>query len=173
MRSAHSHRTYEVGVFAAVLGAERAVQRLLEAGFTAEQITVVCSDQSKEKYFRKFEHQEPAGMFAPRAILTGGSIGALLGGLPVMGAAIATGSVLLWVAAPAAAGALAVTGGLVGAMTTRSVEKEISNYYQQAVVDGFILVAVEPNEAERETRLSQAAKIFAEAGAKPIALREG
>ena len=41
----------------------------------------------------------------------------------------------------ACAGAL--VGGLVGAMTTRGIEKEIANYYDQAVVQGKILVAAE------------------------------
>ena len=61
----------------------------------------------------------------------------------MIGVAIATGSVVLWVAGPAVAGALGVAGGLVGAMSTRGVEKEIANYYQQAVLAGSILVAAE------------------------------
>ena len=81
------------------------MRRLLEAGFDKNHITVVCSDDSKEQYFREFEHQEPAGTFTPQAALAGAAVGALLGGLPVIGAAVATGSVLLWVAGPAAAGA--------------------------------------------------------------------
>jgi phosphoheptose isomerase len=91
----------------------------------------------------------------------------------VMGAAIATGSVVLWVAGPAAATALGVAGGLVGALSTRGLEKEIANYYQQAVLEGLILVAIEAQGEDREQRLSQAADIFAAAGAKPIRLPEG
>lgn len=166
-------RTAEVGVFATVEEAEDAVRRLLDAGFTNEQITVICSDENKERYFREFEHQEPAGTFAAKAALTGGAIGALLGGLPVIGAAIATGSLVLWVAGPAVAGALGIAGGLVGAMSTRGVEKEIANYYQQAVSDGFILVAAEAKGPDRERRLGEAAVIFAAVGAKPISLPEG
>jgi hypothetical protein len=166
-------QTYEVGVFATVDEAEQTVRRLLEAKFTKEQISVICSDESKERYFREFEHQEPAGTFTSQAVLTGAAIGALLGGLPVIGAAIATGSVVLWVAGPAAATALGVAGGLVGAMSTRGVEKEIANFYQQAVVEGRILVAIEAQGDDREQRLSHAADIFAAAGAKPFQLSEG
>jgi hypothetical protein len=166
-------KSYEVGIFATVDEAENAVRRLLDAGFSTDEITVICSDENKERYFREFEHQEPAGTFTPKAVLTGGAIGALLGAIPVLGAAVATGSVVLWVAGPAVASALGVAGGLVGAMSTRGVEKEIANFYQQAVIEGFILVAVEPQESERSARLSQAAAIFAEAGTKPMAMREG
>jgi hypothetical protein len=164
-----SNRNVEAGIFATVEQAEAAVRQLLQAGFDKEHITVVCSDEKKEQYFREFEHQEPAGTFTPQAALTGMAVGALLGGIPVIGAAMATGSVLLWVAGPAAAGALGVAGGLVGAMSTRGVEKEVANYYQQAVAEGAILVAAEASGANT----SQAAGIFCELGAKPLPLREG
>jgi hypothetical protein len=167
------NRTYEVGIFATVDEAEAVVRHLFDAGFATEQITVICSDENKERYFRPFEHQEPAGTFAPQAVLAGGAIGALLGGIPVIGAAVVTGSIVLWVAGPAIASALGVAGGLVGAMSTRGVEKEIANFYQQAVLDGLILVAVEAKGADRKERLEQAAKVFAAAGTRPVALPEG
>lgn len=168
-----SDRVVEVGVFATVDDAEAAVQSLLEAGFDQEQITVICSDENKDRYFRKFEHQEPAGAFTPQAVLAGGALGALLGGVPVIGAAVATGSLVLWVAGPAMAGALGIAGGLVGAMTTRGIEKEVANFYQQSVVDGLILVAVEEKGPHRVARLDDAASIFSAIGAKPMSLREG
>jgi hypothetical protein len=170
---AKTDRNVEVGIFANVEQAESAVRKLLQAGFDKEHITVVCSDESKEQYFREFEHQEPAGTFTPQAALTGMAVGALLGGIPVIGAAVATGSVLLWVAGPAAAGALGVAGGLIGAMSTRGIEKEVANYYQQAVVDGAILVAAEASGANDSQSLAQAATIFRELGAKPLPLPEG
>lgn len=168
-----TNRNVEVGIFANVEQAESAVRQLLQAGFDKEQITVVCSDENKERYFREFEHQEPAGTFTPQAALTGMAVGALLGGIPVIGAAVATGSALLWVAGPAVAGALGVAGGLVGAMSTRGVEKEVADYYQQAVADGAILVAADASGAKNSQLLAQAAGIFRELGAKPLPLPEG
>jgi hypothetical protein len=168
-----TNRNVEVGIFADVEQAESAVRQLLQAGFDKEHITVVCSDENKERYFREFEHQEPAGTFTPQAALTGMAVGALLGGIPVIGAAVATGSVLLWVAGPAAAGALGVAGGLVGAMSTRGVEKEVANYYQQAVADGAILVAAEASGVNKSQSPARAADIFRELGAKPLPLPEG
>jgi hypothetical protein len=166
-------RTVEVGIFAGIDETQAAVQALLVAGFSKGQISVMCSDDTKERYFREFEHQKPAGTFTPRAVVTGSALGALLGGMTLVGAAIATGSVALWVAGAAAASTGGVVGGLLGAMMTRGVEKEIANYYQQAVIDGNFLVAVEVNEVNRQQRLSDAAEILAAAGATPIPLREG
>jgi hypothetical protein len=169
----------EVGVFPTVEGARSAVQGLLAAGFTKDQITVMCSDQTKERYFQEFEHQEPAGTYTPTAAITGATIGALLGGASVVVASAATGGVALLAAGPITAWAGGVAGGLVGAMMTRGVEKELANFYQQAVIDGQILVAAEEPANDSRTAgnhrpsLSEAAQILADAGAKPLDLPEG
>jgi hypothetical protein len=166
-------RPLEAGVFNTVESARKAVHELREAGFTQEQITVVCSNETKERYFSEFDHQQPAGTHTPTATIAGGTIGAVLGGLTVIASAVATGSLALWAAGPITAWAGGVAGGLVGAMMTRGVEKELANFYQQAVVSGQILVAAEDHGANRQTHLAQAAEIFAAAGAQPLQLEEG
>jgi hypothetical protein len=165
--------TFEAGVFSNVDDARRAVQGLLAAGFTRDHITVLCSDETKERYFREFEHQDPAGTHTTTAAVVGGSIGAAPGGLTVIAAAVATGSVALWAAGPITAWFGGVGGGLVGAMMTRGIEKELANYYQQAVMDGHILVAADDHSVDNRTALARAAQIFADAGALPIELPEG
>jgi hypothetical protein len=164
---------FEAGVFDEVDSARQAVYGLLAAGFTKDQINVVCSDDTKERYFREFEHQEPAGTYTPTAAIAGGTIGAALGGLAVVVSAAATGSLALWAAGPISAWAGGVAGGLVGAMMTRGVEKEIANFYQQAVVGGQILVAAEDDRPDNERSLAKAAEVLRQAGAKPLPLPEG
>ena len=134
---------------------------------------MVCSDEAKERHFKEFEHQDPAGTYTPTATIAGGTIGAVLGGLSVVASAIATGSLALWAAGPITAWAGGVAGGLVGAMMTRGVEKELANFYQQAVVAGQILVAAEDHDPNHSQRLAKAAEILAESGAKPLTLPEG
>jgi hypothetical protein len=168
-----SNPAFEVGVFTDIDAARQAVLGLLEAGFSKEQINVVCSDETKERYFQEFEHQEPAGTYTPTATIVGGTIGAALGGLAVVASAAATGSLALWAAGPITAWAGGVAGGLVGAMMTRGLEKEIADFYQQAVVSGQILVAAEDNRPNNERSLATAAGILARAGAKPLSLLEG
>jgi hypothetical protein len=63
-------------------------------------------------------------------------------------------------------------------MMTRGVEKELANYYQQAVVQGEILVAAEAPQAGGgdlgpQPSLEAAARILSNAGAKPLELPEG
>ena len=173
---AHESNTnrVEAGVFSTVEDATSAVRGLLHAGFSRDRITVVCSDETKERYFRDFEHQEPAGTHTPFAAIAGGTIGALLGGLSVAVAAAGTGSLALWAAGPITAWAGGVGGGLVGAMMTRGVEKELANYYQQAVMEGHILVATDASDtADAGPSLDEAARILAHSGAQPIRLPEG
>jgi hypothetical protein len=165
--------TFEAGVFSNVDDADQAVKNLLAAGFTTEHVTVVCSDDTKERYFRRFEHQDPAGTHTATAAVVGGTIGAALGGLTVLAAAAATGGIALWAAGPITAWAGGVAGGLVGAMMSRGIEKELANFYQQAVMDGQILVAAEDHGPDHEATLARAAKILADAGAKPVPLLEG
>ncbi|HEY4232087.1 MAG TPA: general stress protein [Lacipirellulaceae bacterium] len=163
----------EVAVFESVGSAKRAVAGLLAAGFTVGQITVVCSDHKKVALLREFEHQEPAGTHATEAALAGGAIGAVVGSLAVVASAIATGSVALWAAGPIFAWTGGVAGGLVGAMMTRGIEKEMANYYQQAVLDGDILVGAEVAEAGDAGKLAKATQVLAQCGAKPLVLPEG
>jgi hypothetical protein len=172
-KAAAVERPIEVGIFTTVESARQAVHRLLAAGFTNEQITVVCSDETKEQYFREFEHQDPAGTHTPLAAATGGTIGAAFGALTVIASAAATGSVALLAAGPITAWAGGVAGGLVGAMMTRGVEKELANFYQQAVVDGRILVAAEDTGPNNASNLVRAAQILSDAGAEPLLMREG
>jgi hypothetical protein len=93
--------------------------------------------------------------------------------LSVVASAFATGSLALWAAGPISAWAGGVAGGLVGAMMTRGVEKELANFYQQAVMKGQILVAAEDHSPNNERALQKAASILADAGAMPLALPEG
>jgi hypothetical protein len=79
----------------------------------------------------------------------------------------------LWAAGPITAWAGGIAGGFVGAMMTRGFEKELANYYQQAVIKGQILVAAEDHGPNRRSALERAAKILAKTGAKPVPLSEG
>jgi hypothetical protein len=164
---------YRIGIYATVRDAERAVEGLLAEGFSKEQITVVCSDEHKERHFKAFEHQEPAGTNTPAAAAVGGTIGAALGGLSAVAAGAATGGLALVVAGGAAAWAGGVLGGFLGAMMTRGTEKEPADYYQQAVRRGDLLVAVEVEGPQADVALARAERIFAETGAAPLPLTEG
>jgi hypothetical protein len=161
-----------VGVFATLPAAEQAVVRLLEAGFTRGQISVICSDETRQQHFSQFQHQQPSGTNTPLAAAVGSVLGATLGGLTALAAGAATGGLALVAAGGAAAWTGGVLGGFLGAMMTRGVERELADYYDQAVTEGKILVAAEAHGPRAGERLAQAATILAGAGAEPVPLQE-
>jgi len=166
-------KSVRAGIFSSPTAADQAVAGLLAAGFSKEQITVVCSDEAREAHFREFEHQQPAGTNAEGGVAAGTSIGAVLGGLTAIAIGAGTGNVPLVIAGATGIGAGSAMGGFLGAMITRGGEKEASNYYEQAVRSGQILVTAEASGPRAESRLQQAAHIIAEAGADPVPLKEG
>jgi hypothetical protein len=167
MATATTETPVRVGVYADVDSARRAVTSLLEAGFTRDQITVVSSDETKERYFRKFEHQKPAGSNAPAAVTAGGSLGAAIGGLAAVAGGIALGGIPLLVIGGSGLLTGGVVGGFLGAMLSRGFEKSAANYYDQAVQRGKLLVAVEDHGPSAPQSLGRAERILAAAGAEP------
>lgn len=168
-------RPLRVGVFDSVENVRTAVTGLLAAGFTSDQITVVCSDEQKIAAFQQFEHQHPAGTSTPLLASAGGVIGATVSGIAALGGAMASGGDpgLLMASGGLATWTGGIVGGLVGAMMSRGVEKELANYYDQAVQDGKIVVAAEDTSEHSAEHLHEAERILAEAGSEPLALPEG
>jgi len=166
-------RPIRAAVFDSILSADGAVRELLAAGFTKEQITVVCSDEHKERFFREFEHQDPAGTNTVESAVIGGAVGATLGGLVTLAGVVATGGIGLLVAGAIVTWTGGVAGSLIGAMMSRGFERELANFYDQAVVAGKILVAAEDHGPQQAERLARAEHILANAGAEPLPLPEG
>jgi hypothetical protein len=165
-------RPVRVGVFSSVEKAHQAVQNLLDAGFTKDQITVVCSDKHRERLFQEFEHQDPAGTTTAEKALAGGVVGAAVGGLAAIIAA-ATGGIAFLIAGGVVVAGAATFGTLVGAMMSRGVEKELANFYDQEVEAGKLLVAAEDEGPHAAAHLIQAERILADADAIPMKLPEG
>ena len=167
-------RKFRIGVYDDVANADRAVAGLLAAGYAKEEISVVCSDEARERLFRDFDHEEPAGTETPRRALAGGITGTAIGALLGAATVVATGGLSL-VVIGSMLGTGALFGTFVGAMTSRGVENEVADYYDQAVRRGKILVAAEPDEDrdDMRQRLATAERVLREAGAEPVPLPEG
>jgi hypothetical protein len=168
-------RPLRVGIFKSSVEANRAVAELLALGFRPEQVTVICSEATVQNQFKQFEHQDPAGAHTPEAALTGGALGAAVGGVAALALAsfVSLGGAALLAAGGVALWGGGVVGGLVGAMMTRGVEKELANYYDQAVERGQILVGVEQTDPAQVGMLAKASEIFERHGVEPLTMREG
>jgi hypothetical protein len=165
-----------VGVFDRIVDADRAVQELVDVGIQKERITVICPTCTTEKY-EEYRKRERSGAHAVAGAATGGAIGAVLGGLVAAAvgtaAAVATGGAALLVAGSllAGSGGGAVFGGFVGAMMTRGMEREVADFYDQALEKGQILVAVERSDEVTPEQVSAADRIFGARGSENVTLR--
>ena len=162
-----------VGVFNRLASADLAVAELLEAGIPADAISVICPTCAKDD-FEPFKKVEPAGAHTPRAAATGSAIGGVLGGLVAAVGLVATGGTGLLIVGPLLGGMATggVVGGFIGAMTTRGIETEIANFYDQALRKGSILVAVEAPH-DHDPLLVEAERVFADVGSEPLPLPKG
>jgi len=172
MPSSTHQKPIRAGVFADVEKAETAVRRLLDSGFQKDQITVICSDESKERHFGPFRHEDGIDHVDQPAAAKTGALGGLLGGLISLAGVATTGGVGIVAVGPVLGGSVA--GTLVGLFIGRGVEDELARFYDQAVTKGNLLVAVEIHDPDHhEDRLKEAARILREAGCEPFALEEG
>jgi hypothetical protein len=173
MREATVDRPVRVGIFTTVKQADKAVKDLFAAGFDREQISVICSDEHKEKLFGELAEPVHSARQTTGAVATGGVVGATLGGLVLAVTGVVTGGASLLAAGTVLVAGGAIAGSFTGAMMTRGFEKEIADYYDGAVRLGRILVAVEVEGEGHEARLAVAERIFVAAGADPVPLVEG
>ena len=165
-------KSVRVGVFESIGAAEGAFKSLNEAGFSTEELSVLCSNEWQQRHFpdAASEVEDPQSATSAAA---GGAVGALLSGL---GAAAGLATVAGIPVVVAGALGAALTGGVVGSLTGVMVERgfdpEAADYFDQAVSDGKILISVHPQQPD-PARLKTAAKLLRDAGAEPISLLEG
>lgn len=169
----HDERPIRAGVYSRVENADRAVADLLAAGFAHNEISVLCSNEAIERHFSEFEHEKPAGSYTPASAAIGTVVGAAVGGLVAVTGLITTGGAAVMAAGAVATWAGGIVGGFVGAMMTRGVETELANFYDQALTQGKILVAVHDESTNASVRLAKAERILVDAGAEPLPLPKG
>jgi hypothetical protein len=134
--------------------AERAVDALKNAGFSADQIGVAMRDTTAQG-----EMAEHTGTKAGAGAATGAVSGGLLGGLvgflvgigalaipgigPVIaGGALATAFGVAGGTAVAGAGIGAVAGGIVGALVGMGIPEEEARYFETGFREGHVLLTV-------------------------------
>jgi len=172
MRVSSKSRVH-VGVYADVPRADRAVWELVHVGIPKERITVICPTCTHEKY-EGLNQEQPSGSHAAAGATAGGAIGALLGGLAAVVGITASGGTGLLVAGPLlfSSGTGALLGGFVGAMMTRGMEREVADFYDQALEKGKVLLAVEAGDDVTTDQVAIADRIFSLTGAEMVTLRK-
>ncbi len=147
------------GMFKDRESAERAYESLSSRGYTKDDVNVIMSDETRNKYFPEGSDAADTelgtkaleGTGAGAAI--GGTTGAILGAIAAIGTSVALPGLGLLVAGPVAgalvgAGAGGATGGLIGALVGSGIPEEHAKKYEEGVKQGNIVMGFNPRNEE-------------------------
>lgn len=145
--------------------AENAYRTAAEFGYSKDEIDVVMSEETRQKYYGKDATLETeVGNKAAEGAAIGGALGSTIGAIAAAIAAVGTSLVLpglgLVIAGPlaaaiAGAGAGGVTAGVVGALIGWGIPEDRLKEYEAGIHDGGILIGVKPRSDEDARRFEQ------------------
>jgi hypothetical protein len=162
--------TAAFGIYKSRATAEAAVDQLVSAGFSNQDVSVLMSDTQGSKEFAAEKNTK-----APEGTATGVGVGGTVGGtlgllagigalaIPGVGPLIAAGPI---VGALAGLGVGGAVGGLVGALVGLGIPEYEAKRYEGRVKDGGVLVSVHCDTSEE---VSRAKDILKATGADDIA----
>src|SRR5438309_9785658 len=149
--------------------AQSIVTQLKNAGFSNNDISVLCPDKAGTKDFAHEQHTK-----APEGAATGAGTGGVLGGavgwlvgigtlaIPGLGPFIAAGPLMAALSGAAAGAAL---GGITGALSRFGIPEYEAKRYEGKIKEGNVLISV---HADNGTERERASTIHEEPGAEDI-----
>lgn len=153
------------GLFKDKDSAERAYRNAAESGYGPEDINVVMSQETRERYYGKHATLETeVGNKAAEGATVGGAVGGTLGAIAAAVAAVGTTLLLpglgIWVAGPVAAavagaGAGGVSGGIIGALIGWAIPEDRLVVYETGIKEGGILLGIKPRSEEDRQRFER------------------
>lgn len=149
------------GLFNDQDSAENAYKSLEASGYNANEIDVVMSEETRERYYGENATLETeVGNKAAEGAAIGGAVGSTVGAIAAAIAAVGTSLVLpglgLVIAGPlaagiAGAGAGGVTAGIVGALIGWGIPEDRLKEYEQGIKEGGIVIGVK-SKTDDDTR---------------------
>ncbi|HEX9929230.1 MAG TPA: hypothetical protein VGB02_11895 [Pyrinomonadaceae bacterium] len=131
--------------------AERAYRSLSDRGYTTDDVSVLMSDETRNRHFGEGTPDTELGSKALEGAgagsAIGGTIGAIIGGIAAIGTNVVLPGLGLIVAGPlaaalAGAGAGGLTGGLIGALVGSGIPEEHAKDYEEGIKNGGIYMGV-------------------------------
>jgi hypothetical protein len=152
------------GVFTDTQGAERAYRAAIDLGYKDSDVNLIMSEETRKRFFsgrqvdpklrEKARETVEEGPSKPAHEL-GGPVGGTMGTVAPVLAAVGTlllvpGVVIAGPIAVAltAAGAVGVTGGVIGALTNWGIPKDRVERYEAEIRAGGVLIGVKPRNDE-------------------------
>ncbi len=158
------------GIYKSSSQAEQAVDRILAAGFSNNDISVLMPDQQSSK---EFAHEKNTK--APEGTTTGVTAGGVIGGtlgilagvgtlaIPGLGPFIAAGPIMAGLAGLGVGGAV---GGFIGALVGMGIPEYEAKRYEGRIKEGGVLLSVHCDTSEE---ISRAKDLLKQTGAEDIA----
>src|ERR1700676_1803677 len=169
--------TAAFGIYKTRTQAENAVDRMLAAGFSNNDISVLLPDTTSSKEFAH-EKNTKAPEGTATGVATGGVVGGTLGllagigalAIPGVGPFIAAGPIM---AALAGVGVGGAVGGLIGALVGMGIPEYEAKRYEGRVKDGGVLLSVHCDTSDDIARAKDllkqtGAEDISSAGEKPL-----
>jgi tetrahydromethanopterin S-methyltransferase subunit C len=150
--------------------AEQAVDRIMAAGFSSSDVSVLLQDNEST---RQFAHHKDTK--APEGAATGVTAGGVVGGtlgvlagigtlaIPGLGPFIAAGPIMAGLAGLGVGGAV---GGLIGALVGMGIPEYEAERYEGRVKDGGVLLSV---HCDTSAEIDLAKELLKSTGAEDIA----
>jgi hypothetical protein len=161
--------TAAFGIYSSTVQAERAVDSLIAAGFSGDDISVLLPDNQGSKEFAHEKNTKlPEG--TTTGVTTGGVVGGTLGLLAGIGA-LAIPGVGPFIAAGPIMGALAglgvggTVGGIIGALVGMGIPEYEAKRYEGRLKEGGVLVSVHCDSSEE---VGRAKEVLKQTGAEDI-----
>ena len=145
------------GMFTNRESTDQAYNSLQERGYTNEEINLVMSDDTRTKHFSiEANENEVASKVIEGAEIgsaIGGTVGLIVGVIAILGTSLIIPGIGVLFAGPiaiviAAAGAAAITGGVLGALMGIGIPEERAKLYETGIKNGNIVIGVHPRNIE-------------------------
>src|ERR1700750_1405698 len=154
--------TAAYGIYPSNTAAEGAVDQLVAAGFSKQDVSVLMADRKGSKDFAA-EKNTKAPEGATTGVGVGGAVGGTLGllagigalAIPGVGTLIAAGPIMGALAGLGVGGAV---GGLVGALVGMGIPEYEAKRYEGRVKDGGVLLSVHCDSSEEVSRAKDVLK---------------
>ena len=145
------------GLFKDKESSERAYRSLRDRGYSDDEINVIMTDETRNKWYANDAEPSELGTKAAEGAgiggAIGGTLGAVIGGIAALGTNVIFPGLglILWgpiAAALAGAGAGGLTGGLVGALVGWGIPEERARIYESGIKEGGAVIGVNPRSAD-------------------------
>jgi hypothetical protein len=144
------------GMFRDKESAERAYSSLESRGYSKDDVNLMMSDETRNKYFaddKDSDLGDKAWEGAGKGAAIGGAVGGTLAAIAAIGTSIALPGIGLLIAGPlaagiAGAGAGGLTGGLIGALVGKGIPEEHAKQYESGIKEGGIVMGVNARSDE-------------------------